>query len=46
MEKAEQAGLRQQFLQQFRGSVNSVLMNVTIYDPNGVDVTPEKLKRE
>ncbi|MBO7743678.1 DUF896 domain-containing protein [Paenibacillus sp. MWE-103] len=46
MEKTEQAALRQQYLQQFRGSINSILMNVTIYDPNGVDVTPERLKRE
>ncbi|MBM7569170.1 DUF896 domain-containing protein [Paenibacillus sacheonensis] len=46
MEKTEQADLRREYLQQFRGSINSVLLNVTIYDPNGDDVTPEKLKRE
>ena len=46
MEKAEQADLRQAYLHQFRGTINSVLLNVTIIDPNGDDVTPEKLKRE
>ncbi|NBD23748.1 DUF896 domain-containing protein [Paenibacillus glycinis] len=46
MEKAEQAGLRREYLHQFRGTINSVLLNVTIVDPNGDDVTPEKLKRE
>lgn len=46
MEKEEQARLRQEYLQTFRGSVNDILLNATIYDPNGDDVTPDKLKQE
>lgn len=46
MEKAEQIRLRQEYLQVFRGSINDILLNVTIYDPNGDDVTPDKLKQE
>ncbi|RAI86862.1 uncharacterized protein YnzC (UPF0291/DUF896 family) [Paenibacillus pabuli] len=46
MEKAEQIRLRQEYLQTFRGSINDILLNVTIYDPNGDDVTPDRLKQE
>jgi len=46
MEKAEQIRLRQEYLLTFRGSINDILLNVTIYDPNGDDVTPDKLKQE
>ncbi|MDQ0659187.1 DUF896 domain-containing protein [Paenibacillus sp. W2I17] len=46
MEKEEQVRLRQEYLQTFRGSVNDILLNATIYDPNGDDVTPDKLKQE
>ncbi|KZE70768.1 hypothetical protein AV545_19995 [Paenibacillus jamilae] len=45
-EKTEQMDLRKEYLQIFRGSVQSILLNATIYDPNGDDVTPEKLRRE
>ncbi|TQR96788.1 DUF896 domain-containing protein [Paenibacillus ottowii] len=45
-EKTEQMNLRKEYLQIFRGSVQSILLNATIYDPNGDDVTPEKLRRE
>ncbi|MDP1512169.1 DUF896 domain-containing protein [Paenibacillus ottowii] len=45
-EKTEQMDLRKEYLQTFRGSVESILLNATIYDPNGDDVTPEKLRRE
>ncbi len=45
-EKTEQLDLRKEYLQTFRGSVESILLNSTIYDPNGDDVTPEKLRRE
>lgn len=45
MEKAEQTRLRQEYLKTFRGSVNDILLNSTIYDPNGDDVTPDKLKK-
>ncbi|KOS03747.1 DUF896 domain-containing protein [Paenibacillus polymyxa] len=42
----EQTDLRKEYLQIFRGSVQSILLNATIYDPNGDDVTPEKLRKE
>lgn len=44
-EKAEQKELREQYLQNFRGSLNDILLNSTVYDPEGSDVTPEKLKK-
>ncbi|NGZ74681.1 DUF896 domain-containing protein [Saccharibacillus alkalitolerans] len=43
-EKQEQAQLRKEYLRAFRGSVNDILLNSTIIDPLGDDVTPEKLK--
>ncbi|WP_430700962.1 DUF896 domain-containing protein [Paenibacillus tundrae] len=46
MEQAERARLRQEYLQTFRGSINDILLNTTIYDPNGDDVTPDRLKQE
>ncbi|MGG4212652.1 DUF896 domain-containing protein [Paenibacillus sp. FSL L8-0638] len=46
VEKTEQTDLRKEYLQIFRGSVQSILLNATIYDPNGDDVTPEKLRKE
>lgn len=45
-EQVEQSNLRAKYISIFRGSMESTLLNVTIYDPNGEDVTPEKLKRE
>lgn len=44
-EKAEQKELRQQYLANFRGSINEILLNSTVYDPEGSDVTPDKLKK-
>ncbi|OMF44051.1 DUF896 domain-containing protein [Paenibacillus peoriae] len=46
IEKTEQTDLRKEYLQIFRGSVQSILLNATIYDPHGDNVTPEKLKKE
>lgn len=43
-EKEEQTLLRKEYLKAFRGSVNDILLNSTIVDPLGDDVTPEKLK--
>ncbi|GGO01897.1 DUF896 domain-containing protein [Saccharibacillus kuerlensis] len=43
-EKEEQARLRKEYLRTFRGSVNDLLLNSTIVDPLGDDVTPEKLR--
>lgn len=45
-EKIEQQNLRQEYLQSFRGSMKNTLKGVTIVDPNGNDVTPQKLKDE
>lgn len=45
-EKIEQAELREKYIQQFRGSFKETLMNVKIVDPEGTDVTPEKLVKE
>jgi uncharacterized protein YnzC (UPF0291/DUF896 family) len=43
-EQTEQSNLRTEYMSIFRGSIESMLLNVTIYDPNGDDVTPNKLK--
>ncbi|KKB71706.1 MULTISPECIES: DUF896 domain-containing protein [Bacillus] len=45
-EKAEQQKLRQEYLKGVRASMKNTLKNVTIVDPEGNDVTPEKLKKE
>ena len=45
IEKTEQANLRKEYLQIFRGSIDSLLLNSTIIDPNGDNVTPEKLEQ-
>lgn len=43
-EKEEQTQLRKEYLRTFRGSVDELLLNSTIIDPRGDDVTPEKLR--
>ncbi|WP_172193945.1 DUF896 domain-containing protein [Saccharibacillus qingshengii] len=43
-EKEEQTLLRKEYLRTFRGSVDELLLNATIVDPLGDDVTPEKLR--
>lgn len=45
-EQEEQQSLRQQYLQAFRSSMKNTLKSVSIVDPNGNDVTPQKLKDE
>ncbi|MDQ0230410.1 DUF896 domain-containing protein [Metabacillus malikii] len=45
-EKNEQQELRQQYLKAFRSSMKTTLKGVTVVDPNGNDVTPQKLKDE
>ncbi|WHY59809.1 DUF896 domain-containing protein [Cytobacillus firmus] len=45
IENAELNILRCQYIQEFRGSMEEPLLNTTIVDPIGDDVTPEKLKR-
>ncbi|MTH51826.1 DUF896 domain-containing protein [Bacillus mangrovi] len=45
-EKKEQQALREEYLKTFRSSVKNTLKNVKIVDPEGNDVTPQKLKDE
>jgi len=45
-EKTEQQALRKEYLQAFRSSMKSTLKGVTVVDPNGNDVTPQKIKNE
>ncbi|MBU5594190.1 DUF896 domain-containing protein [Amphibacillus sp. MSJ-3] len=44
-EQAEQQKLRTEYLKSIRQSFKNQLSGVTIVDPNGTDVTPEKVKR-
>lgn len=44
-EAREQTLLRKEYLETFRSSMLNTLKGVTIVDPNGTDVTPEKLKQ-
>jgi len=43
-EKNERQVLFTEYIKTFRGSMDSILLNTTIIDPLGNDVTPEKLK--
>ncbi len=43
-EKAEQKQLREEYLQNIRGSFKNQLKNLKVIDPLGNDVTPQKLK--
>ena len=42
--KAQQV-LREEYLMTFRESMKNTIENVKVIDPNGEDVTPEKLKQ-
>ncbi|SFE37350.1 DUF896 domain-containing protein [Alteribacillus iranensis] len=42
-EKEEQQTLRKEYLSKFRSSFKSQLQSVKVMDPNGDDVTPNKL---
>lgn len=44
-ELIEQKKLREIYLEQFRQGFKEQLLSVKVIDPNGDDVTPEKLKR-
>jgi uncharacterized protein YnzC (UPF0291/DUF896 family) len=46
IEAKEQSKLRGEYLQGFRASMLNTLKSVKVIDPEGNDVTPEKLKRE
>ncbi|MDO4710940.1 MAG: DUF896 domain-containing protein [Peptostreptococcaceae bacterium] len=43
-EKAEQAELRKKYLEAVRGSAREILLHSTVKDPDGNDVTPQKLR--
>lgn len=45
-EKKEQQKLREEYLQAFRGAFTNHLKSVKVLDPDGNDVTPDKLKEE
>jgi uncharacterized protein YnzC (UPF0291/DUF896 family) len=44
-EAKEQSALRQEYLQAFRGNMRRTIENVRVMDPDGNDVTPDKLKQ-
>lgn len=44
-EKKEQTDLRKEYLQNIRQSFKNQLSTVTVIDPEGTDVTPEKIKQ-
>lgn len=43
-EKKEQQDLRQQYLKNVRSSFKNQFKGMKVVDPNGKDVTPEKIK--
>lgn len=45
-ERREQASLRAEYLGYIRGQVKSVMLNVSVMDEHGHDVTPLKLAAE
>lgn len=44
-EKQEQAKLREEYLQNIRNSFTNQITTMTVIDPEGNDVTPEKVKK-
>lgn len=43
-EAKEQTTLRKEYLSTFRSSMRETIENVQVIDPEGTDVTPEKVK--
>lgn len=43
-EAKEQTSLRKEYLETFRSSMRSTIENVKVVDPEGNDVTPDKIK--
>ena len=43
-EAKEQTSLRKEYLETFRSSMKNTIENVTVIDPEGNDVTPDKIK--
>ncbi|WP_079504740.1 DUF896 domain-containing protein [Mesobacillus jeotgali] len=46
IEMEEMNRLRKMYLEIFRGSMQELLLNTTVVDPEGADVTPKKLRTE
>lgn len=44
-EAKEQTTLRKEYLTTFRSSMRETIENVQVIDPDGTDVTPEKVKQ-
>lgn len=44
-EKNEQQALRKEYLEVFRGGMRHHIEGMKVVDPEGTDVTPEKLKQ-
>ncbi len=44
-EATEQSLLRKEYLETFRTSMRNTVEGLTIIDPEGTDVTPEKIKK-
>ncbi|MGL4337060.1 MAG: DUF896 domain-containing protein [Turicibacter sp.] len=44
-EVKEQQLLREEYLISFRAGMQQTIENMTVIDPNGTDVTPEKVKQ-
>ncbi|TWT16099.1 DUF896 domain-containing protein [Planomicrobium sp. CPCC 101079] len=45
-EKVEQQVLREDYLREIRGQVENTVTGLTVLDPLGNDVTPEKVRHE
>lgn len=45
-ERVEQQVLREDYLREIRGQVLTTFSGITVLDPLGNDVTPEKLRKE
>jgi len=43
-EAKEQTSLRKEYLETFRSTMKNTIENVTVIDPEGNDVTPDKVK--
>lgn len=43
-EAKEQTALRKEYLDSFRASMRNTIENVRVFDPNGDEVTPEKVR--
>lgn len=43
-EKQEQMNLRQEYLKAFRSSMKNTVETVRVFDPEGNEVTPKKIK--